>query len=77
MVLINLKLSEKNQFLLECAGSLTIEEIMKNLIAVTNYRQRIDDLAVAIEALVNYGPLRPEDVRGLNETANLEPDIEL
>lgn len=31
---------------------------------------------MAVEDLIKYGPLKPEDVRGLKETANLEPDIE-
>ena len=37
---------------------------------------KIDQLAVSIEELIKHGPLRPEDVRGLKETENLDQNIE-
>jgi len=33
-------------------------------------------IAVMIENLMKHGPLRPEDVRGLKETENLDEHIE-
>ncbi len=37
---------------------------------------KIDFIAMAIENLMKHGPLRPEDVRGLKETTNLDENIE-
>lgn len=36
----------------------------------------MDLASQAIEDLIKFGPLKPEDVRGLKETESIEPDIE-
>ena len=45
-----------------------------NMKIVNNLRIIIDKLSVAIEDLATYGPLRPEETRGL--TDDLIPDEE-
>ena len=83
MVLLHLKISEKNQFLLEVSTLQDCTDIIKDvvlsisiLIIVNNLRVKIDLLAMNIENLMKHGPLKPEDTRGLKETEELDKDIE-
>ncbi len=85
MVIINLKISDKNQFLHETTTDCPIDKLIKDLVIgkrrfvnklVNNLRVKVDLACQAIEDLMKFGPLKPEDVRGLKDTENLEPDIE-
>jgi hypothetical protein len=37
---------------------------------------KVDLICQALEDLMKFGPLKPEDVRGLKETEMIEPNIE-
>jgi len=50
--------------------------IIEKVILINNLIVKIDLLAVHLENLMKHGPLRPEDVRGLKETENIDVDIE-
>jgi len=36
----------------------------------------VDLACQSVEDLMKFGPLKPEDVRGLKESEHIEPDIE-
>jgi hypothetical protein len=84
MVLIHLKINEMNQFLYETTSGVEIAELLKDLVIskyiisliVNNLRIKVDLVACALEDLLKHGPMKAEDVRGLKETENIEPDIE-
>jgi hypothetical protein len=76
MVLIHLKISDKNQFLYEASHTMKIDEVLKDLVLVNNLRCKIDLIAVQIEELMKHGPLRPEELRGLNESLDIDKHIE-
>lgn len=76
MVLIHLKVTDKNQFLYEAPHSMKVEELMKELVLVNNLRVKLDILAVQIEELFKHGPLKPEEERGIKESIDLDKDID-
>lgn len=76
MVVIHLKINEKNQFLYEVPYTTKIEEVIKDLVIINNLRCKIDIISVQIEDLLKHGPLKREEERGLNETIDLDKDIE-
>lgn len=71
-----MKVNDKNQFLYEAPFNTKVEELIKDLVLVNNLRCKIDIIAVQIEELLKYGPLKPEESRGLNQTVDLDKDIE-
>jgi len=74
MVLIHYKKTDYNQFYFEAPAATPIELLIEQLVEVNNMRIVIDRLTVAMEELAQYGPLRPEETRGLGE--DLIPDEE-
>nr|CEL67885.1 TPA: Uncharacterized protein C21orf59 [Neospora caninum Liverpool] len=73
MVLIHVKTSdEKNQFLYEAQTSVSIGELLQELIELHNLRLKTIHLSDACKGLAAHGPLRPEETRGLTaEVAEL------
>lgn len=67
MVLIHYKKSDTNQFLYETTASTPVADLIKSLVHVHNQRLVIDRLAVSVEELALYGPLKPEVLRGLSD----------
>ena len=43
---------------------------------MNNLRVNVDRISLALEELLKHGPLKPEGLRGLNLTEDMEPDIE-
>ncbi len=43
---------------------------------MNNLRVNIDRIALGMEELLKHGPLKPEGLRGLHLTEDMEPDIE-
>ncbi len=83
MVLVNVKINDRNQFLYESKTSIKIEQLKKELVLgiisynlVNNLRIHIDRIAMTLEELLKHGPLKPEGLRGLNLTEDLDAHIE-
>ena len=88
MVLIHYKKTDYKQLFYDTVASIPVEQLIEELVygkfsldwmklnmkIVNNLRIIIDKLSVAIEDLATYGPLRPEETRGL--TDDLIPDEE-
>lgn len=73
MVLLHYKKTDHNQFLHQVSGTTIIHEIIQQLIEsiffsylVNNMRIQVDILACSIEELATHGPLKPEEIRGLD-----------
>jgi hypothetical protein len=67
MVVLHFKRNDLNQFLYQTHTGITIDELLEDLVAVNNFRLKLDRAAVAIEDLASKGPLKSEGLRGLNE----------
>jgi len=72
MVLLHLKKSESDQFIVEVPRSSATAEVIETLVKsnfhlVYNLRVRVDKACGFIEELIKYGPLKEEEKRGLTE----------
>ncbi|CDJ40149.1 hypothetical protein, conserved [Eimeria tenella] len=68
MVLLHVKTADdSNQFLFEVETKEKVRDIMHELTSLHLKRIQTLKLADAAEALATYGPLRPEETRGLTE----------
>jgi hypothetical protein len=65
MVMIHYKKSDQNQFLYESTVTIPVDDIITELVALNNMRLKVDRLAVSMEDLATKGPLKPEELRGL------------
>ena len=65
MVLIHLKKSDTNQFLYQSTVEIDIETLVKELVELNNLRLKVDRLAVSMEDLASKGPMKPEELKGL------------
>jgi hypothetical protein len=67
MVLIHYKKSDQNQFLYESTVQIPVEDLLKELVELNNLRLKVDRLCVAMEDLATKGPMKPEELRGLQD----------
>jgi hypothetical protein len=68
MVLLHVKrTNDKNEFLFETSTSKSVEEVVNDLVEVHNLRLKVQRLAVSMQELAKYGPMRPEETRGLSD----------
>ena len=67
MVLIHYKKSDQNQFLYESTVQIPVEDLVKELVEVNNLRLKVDRLCVSMEDLATKGPMKPEELRGLQD----------
>lgn len=67
MVLIHYKKSDQNQFLYESTVQIPVENLLKELVELNNLRLKVDRLCVAMEDLATKGPMKPEELRGLQD----------
>lgn len=81
MVLLHVKTADdRNQFLFETTAKEKIKDIVKAVTSIHLTRLQALKVADAAEALATYGPLRPEETRGLTEEVaklsnlNVHPD---
>jgi len=65
MVILHYKKSDANTFLYETFAAIQVDELVKVLTEMNNMRLYVDAAAVAIEELATKGPLKPEELRGL------------
>jgi len=65
MVILHVKRSDANQFLYETFTGILIEDLVKELVQINNWRLKIDRAAQALEDLASKGPIKPEALRGL------------
>ncbi len=65
MVILHVKRSDANQFLYETTTNILIEDLVNELVAINNWRLKIDRAAQALEDLASKGPIKPEALRGL------------
>lgn len=77
MVLIHLKKGDRAQFLHEASHVLKIEQVLTQLVFLNNQKVRIEKLIDCVQGLVQFGPLRPEALRGLTSPESLEPAYEM
>jgi len=67
MVILHYKKTDNNQFLFETYAEIPVVELIEQLVALSNLRLYVDAAAVAIEELATKGPLKPEELRGLED----------
>lgn len=65
MVLIHVKRSEHNQFLYESTVQIDVAELKAQLVEINNLRLKVDRLSTSLEDLATKGPMKPEELRGL------------
>lgn len=65
MVILHIKRGDNNQFLYETNTGIVIEDLVKELVDINNWRLKIDRAAQAMEDLASKGPIKPEALRGL------------
>ena len=65
MVILHVKRSEGNQFLVETTTAKKIDELTAELVEINNWRLKIDRACSSMEDLASKGPLKPEALRGL------------
>ena len=65
MVILHVKRNDANQFLYESNTGVVIEDLIRELIDINNWRLKIDRAAQAVEDLASKGPMKPEALRGL------------
>eukprot|EP00916_Digyalum_oweni_P006215 GHVL01010738.1.p1 GENE.GHVL01010738.1~~GHVL01010738.1.p1 ORF type:complete len:288 (+),score=46.85 GHVL01010738.1:60-923(+) len=67
MVLLHVKgLSDSNQFLYETSLTTKVSDLLDELTEIHNMRLKTLRLSDACKGLAAYGPLRPEEMRGLS-----------
>lgn len=76
MVVIHLKINDRNQFLYEVSIKESIDKVIEDLVLINNLRTKIDLTAVSIEELLKHGPLKPEESRGLSVTEKFGDEID-
>jgi hypothetical protein len=76
MVLLEFKKSEQNHFLTEMPFSSKIEEVLQHVVHLNNTRVKIDKITSLMEGLCEFGPLRPEALRGLTLPETYNPAFE-
>ena len=67
MVVLHMKRSDLNQFLIQTTTAITIDDLTALLVNINNLRLKVDRAAVALEDLAAKGPLKSEGLRGLSE----------
>mmetsp|Transcript_19400 Transcript_19400/g.25565 ORF Transcript_19400/g.25565 Transcript_19400/m.25565 type:complete len:285 (-) Transcript_19400:156-1010(-) len=67
MVVIHVKKTEKDQFLFETSCSETNDNLIEQLVTISNYRVRLRCLASALRQLAEFGPMKPVEEQGLDE----------
>lgn len=74
MVLLHYKKTDHNQFLYQVPGNTIVGDAMQDIIEsksfiypVNNMRIQLDIFACSLEELATHGPLKPEEIRGLND----------
>lgn len=77
MVLLQYKINEKNQFLIEMASNVQIKEVLTLLIQINNKRIQLDKFIKCLTDLAEHGPLRPEALRGLTTPETYNPACEM
>ena len=63
--MIHFKRSDRNQFLYESSVKIKIDDRIQELVEINNLRLKVDRLAVSMEDLATKGPMKPEELRGL------------
>lgn len=72
MVLLHVKTAdEQHQFLFNTKTSEIVKDVISEVTALHLKRMKALKVADAAEALATYGPLRPEETRGLTEEVSI------
>jgi len=67
MVLIHIKKSDTDQFLVEAKTTEANTDVIQRIVDIWNTRLRLMRLCGAALALADYGPAKPEDQKGLDD----------
>eukprot|EP01027_Heterolobosea_sp_BB2_P002234 GEZU01003347.1.p1 GENE.GEZU01003347.1~~GEZU01003347.1.p1 ORF type:complete len:298 (-),score=75.85 GEZU01003347.1:211-1104(-) len=67
MVQIHLKQSDEDQFLFEVPAVSSMDDVIRQIAEVHNLRLKLRRLTTAAEELAKYGPMKPEEQRGLED----------
>ena len=66
MVILHVKRSDLNQFLVNAPATIPVADLVNLLVEINNMRLKVDRASVALEELATKGPLKPEGIRGLD-----------
>lgn len=77
MVLLHYKKTEKNQFIMETTTQEKNSIVLQNIIQINNKRVKLDLLIKNLEGLADFGPIRPEALRGLTTPETYEPACQI
>ncbi|XXQ34497.1 Ubiquitin-like domain-containing protein [Plasmodiophora brassicae] len=70
MVLLHVKRGDDDEFLVECSCGDPGQDVLAMIVSLHNRRRVLAFLADNVDALAEYGPMRPEEERGLEGTAD-------
>ncbi|MCQ2819919.1 MAG: CFAP298 family protein [archaeon] len=76
MVKLHFKITEKNQFICEAPSTTEISDVIRLGVTINNYRCLIDSICMTMEDLMKFGPLKPEETRGLSQTEYIDDNLE-
>ena len=66
MVILHVKRSDLNQFLYETNTGIPVADLLAQLVRMNNLRSKLDRACQGMEDLASKGPMRPEELRGLD-----------
>lgn len=67
MVILHVKRENESQFLYETDVSKSVDEVVKDLVAIFNGRLKVTRICYEIEELAKHGTFQPPEMQGLNE----------
>ncbi|CAH2260405.1 cilia- and flagella-associated protein 298-A [Pararge aegeria] len=76
MVILHVKRGDESQFLYETNVSNSVDEVVKDIVAIFNGRLKVDRLCYEIEELQKHGTFLPPEMQGLTEEQITELKLE-
>jgi len=77
MVLLHIKLSEKEGFLFEIPAATDVDTVLREVVKVNNLRRKVNRLAEAAQQLSQYGPMKLPEQQGLEDSTPLLEDYDV
>jgi len=78
MVLLDVKKGDKkNEFLYESTVKANVGELLKELCEVHNLRLKVIRLSMSCRELAKYGPMRPEETRGISDDLSKVTELDV
>ena len=67
MVILHVKRGDENQFLYETNINKSIDEVVKDIVAIFNGRLKVTRICYELEELQKHGTFLPPEMQGLTE----------